>query len=188
MYKLILVSLFLLGQVFGQMVIPDTAEVYIDVKGNVPITSFDNSNFVKWFDNLPLEWKQSMVDEGFAEKEKRNGLDYFILTLKSKEWHNISLIEQVYGDIRFTVLPDSTEVFNNHWMIVASDLDTNIVDVDSVEAEVYYFATIPGNPKIEKEKVKYRKKPNGNIDYPNLKQFPTKADKEKWLKKQKKDK
>ena len=59
MYKLILVSLFLLGQAFGQMVVSD--EVYFDMKGNEPITSFDNSEFVKWFDNLPLEWKESIL-------------------------------------------------------------------------------------------------------------------------------
>ena len=176
---------------FAQLLIAQNtiyeSDVFFDIPSGEPVATYDNTHFVEWFEALPPEWKDDLVTANYVEKRNIGGGGfYWVLPLKSIEWLDLPLTDQKAGVANYEVLPDSTPGFPWPAMILAWDstggLDTFIVDFDSVEVAEYFYPVDTLDALKKPDKIKFKKKQNGDIDYPTQEQFLSKAERKEFLK------
>lgn len=169
-FPLFVIAIFLLMAIFSHSLFGQVdfrSHIIIKQQEGQPAIIYDYYEWIDWFENQPPEFKQSLVDSGYAEKFRISGEYYYRLIFPKYAWYNLPEIEQ-HQNKGFIQFPASG-LFEPAQQIEAFEYtanDTVIIEPDSIEFERHYFAE---NDTIEipyyKQKYKVQKQGNGNLNY-----------------------
>jgi len=157
--------------------------IYFLTLPGIPQVRYDNTKIVEWIKTQPPEWQADLVSQGYATQKK----GYYEIPLRSAEYLDVTYVEQITGIFNFSIVPDSVDLSYGYSLYV-SDADTNLVDYSSVDIDTYYIPINNTFPAKRPTKIKKNRKANGRITYPNKRQFLSRLDKDKKLKKEKRKK